>query len=192
MRPKFGDIVSVDNKQLVNIDDSNFSNYKYTGNTVVAENGVRCATFTDSKGLVYMQPWAIAGRFRRQGELNAGAFLKTDQVREMVRSFVLDKTDVPTLALKYNITESHCQNIVTGNSWRHVTINLIAQLRNGNLALATVVYNKPKAKRKLSPSLIPFIRKDRTDQKMTTKALAKKYCVSERQIQRIVSGKAWK
>lgn len=192
MRPKFGNMVSVDQSQLVKVDGDNCGQYKYTGNTVVATNGVRCATFADNNGKVYMQPWAIAGRFRRKGELNIHSSLKTDQVREMVRSFVLDKVDISTLAHKYNITEPHCKDIVTGHAWRHVTISLIHQLVNGNTAVPVVVSNKPKAKRKLSASLIPFIRKDKEVNKMTTKAIAKKYCISERHARRILVGEAWK
>lgn len=189
MRPVYGEIVSLDNKNLIKVDEDNYTQFKYTGKTVV-ENGVRCATFTNDKGEVYMQPWQLATKFRVKGEKNVGASLTTDQVREMVRSFILDKVDVQTLGVKYNITPRHVQEIVSGKSWRHVTIGLIYQLRKGNKNLPVVASNKPKSKCKLSAVLIPFIRKDK-ENKMTVAQLAVKYCVSRRQIQRILAGKAW-
>lgn len=192
MRPNFGDVVSVDNKKLVTIDEDNKNQYTYTGSTVVMGDGVRCATFTGPSGEVYAQPWAIAGMFRRQGQLNAGARLTNEQVREMVRAFVVDKTEIKSLATKYEITESHCENIVTGNSWRHITINYISQLKAGTVAPVLAATNKPKGRNKLNPSIIPFILKDKKINKLPTKELSRKYCVSESQIRKIVAGKYWK
>lgn len=166
MRPTYGDIVSLDSTKLVKIDEDTQHSFRYTGNTVVAPGGVRCATFVGDDGTVYMQPWSMTARFRRRGEKNIGAFLKNEQVIEMVKLFVSGKEKIPALAAKYQITEDHCRDIVNGKSWRHITVGLIRQLRFGGGDMGTVVRNRPASRRKLSPSIVPFIRKDATVNRM--------------------------
>ena len=192
MRPNRGIIVTLDNKSMVDVDDDNKFNYTYTGKTVVMGEGIRCATFSDGKGNVFAQPWSVAGYFRRKGQKNINARLNNEQVREMVRAFVLDKKPVEELAVKYDITKGHCQDIVSGNAWAHITRNLIFQLRQGNTKEVAVTVNKPKPRNKVSAALIPFIRRDKEVYKMATSAIAIKYCLSKRQTQRILAGQAWK
>lgn len=192
MRPNYGNVVSLDNKSLVKIDEDTKGNFQYTGTTVTMGDGVRCATFTNDKGEVFAQPWALAGMYRRKGEANLGSRLKNQQVRDMVKKFIIDKVSAKDLSVEYEISESHCEAMVTGNSWRHITVGLIHQLKNGNVAPVKVAVNKTRGRMKLSPTVIPFIIKDKVQMKLSTKDLAKKYCVSQRQIQRILSGKAWK
>lgn len=191
MRPNYGNIVSLDNKQLVTIDEDTQYNYKYTGQTVVATGGIRCATFVDDKGTVYMQPWSRAGFFKRKGEKNLMAQLNNNQVIEMVTSFYKDKAKVADLAIKYDITERHAYQIVSGHAWRHITLSLIRRFRTG-ASVPMVAANRPIGRRKLSATIVPFIRKDSTNNKMSVKQLAIKYCVSESQIRRILAGQAWR
>ena len=191
MRPNYGSIVSLDGKKLVKIDEDTQYSYKYTGGTVRAPNGIRCAVFTDDSGKLYMQPWAVAGFFRRFGEKNIGAYLKNEQVIEMVKAYHLEHAKIQDLATKYNITENHCRDIVTGKAWRHITIGLIRQLHSGGHE-AVVVSNKPAVKQKLSPAILPYVRRDIEVNKLSLAEVAAKYCISERHARRIASGQAWK
>jgi uncharacterized protein YggU (UPF0235/DUF167 family) len=193
MKPNFGKVVSLDNQRLVDVDDSNQSQYVYTGKTVVMGDGVRCATFINDKGDVFAQPWAISGKFRKPGELNAGSRLKNEQVREMVTLHVVGNVPVDVLAKKFDISKEHCQKIVSGQAWRHITVNLISHLRHaGSVGAVSSATNKPRAKNKLSPAIVPFLRKDHTVNKMTVALLAKKYCLSKSQVRKILAGKHWK
>jgi len=192
MTPNTGKLVSVDQKQLVEIDEDNKHNYKYSGNTVVI-NDVRCATFTDTHGNVFAQPWQVAGIFRKKGEANINAHLKTNDVVDIVKSSIVNGKATKELAMKYNITPAYCRDIINGKAWKHITIALLNQLYNGTHKAAmskppaVIATNNPKDKTKISQAIIPFLVKDKIVLKLSTKEIAKKYCLSERQVQRYVA-----
>jgi len=192
MNPMPGKIFCKDTKKYRTVDRSKAKNYKYTGVTEKI-GSVRCAQF-EYNGELFLQPWNEA-RLRKPGESNISAKLKTKQVRAIVRAVLVNKTPIKVLAEKYDVDPSTIRSIASGRSWRHVTIGYIKQIRAGNVnAVEECVEasNRKKSSHKLSPGMARFIVRDHFINKIPVKALAAKFCVSVRSIQRIVKGDAWK
>lgn len=192
MNPLPGKIFCKETKRFRKVDRKKAKQYKYTGVTEKI-GSVRCAQF-ECNGELFLQPWNEA-KLRKPGESNISAKLTTKQVRAIVRSALLNKTQTKTLAERYDVNPSTIRDIVSGRSWRHVTIGYIKQIRAGNVDVVercVEASNKKKSPHKLSPSMAKFIVRDHFINKVAVKDLAKKFCVSIRSIQRIIKGDAWK
>lgn len=192
MNPIPGKIFCKGTSRYRTVDRKEAKQYKYTGVTEKVGT-VRCAQF-ECNGELFLQPWNDI-RLRKPGESNISAKLTTKQVRAIVRSYLVNKTPAKVLAERYSVNESTIRSIVSGRSWRHVTIGYIKQIKAGNVdAVEKCVEasNRKKSPHKLSPSLAKFIVRDHFINKIPIKALATKFCVSVRSIQRIIKGDAWK
>ena len=198
MNPKAGKIFCDDTKRYRKIDDEATKNYEYTGNTRKV-GSVRCAEFKCGNE-TFFQPWSSDANLRKKGEQNVSSKLNTRQVRAIVRAFFFKDKDITQISLarkfaeKYDVTPETIIEIAKGRAWKHVTIGYLVQLRAGNDVVENCVAatNKPKKAHKLSGSIAKFIVRDYMIHKLPVKVLAKKFCVSERSIQRILKGEAWR
>jgi len=192
MNPMPGKIFCKETKRYRKLDSEETKQYKYTGVTEKIGT-VRCAQF-ECNGDIFLQPWNEA-RLRKPGENNISAKLKTKQVRAIVRAVLVNKTSAKVLAERYNVDPSTIRSIASGRSWRHVTVGYIKQIIAGNIDVVeecVEASNRKNSSHKLSPGMAKFIVRDHFINKVPVKALAKKFCVSVRSIQRIIKGDVWK
>jgi hypothetical protein len=176
----------------------NIHDYKITGATQQV-GSVRCAVLKrDGDNRTYLKPWDQVSFLRRPGEQNIAAKLTTRQVRAIVKEAYTktqDETTFKAMGEKYGVTANTISDIVHGKSWRHVTVGLIEQLKNGNKeVLESVVSASNDMKRKstkLNASIAKFMVRDHLLNKIPVKKLAEKYLVSESAARRVVTGKAW-
>lgn len=196
MNPKAGKIFCADTKRYRILSNKDVKNYEYTGRTQKV-GSVSCAEFR-CDGKTFLQPWGDI-HLRKPGESNISAKLTTKQVRSIVRE-VYTKTDKQvtfvSLAQKYGVNPKTIAGIAHGRAWRHVTVPYIKQLKAGNVEVVesciSATNKQTKKFHKLNGSIAKFIVRDHFVNKLTVKVLAKKFCVSERSIQRILKGEAWK
>lgn len=94
------------------------------------------------------------------------------------------------LAKEYNVTVSTVRDIFGLRQRTAITMRHL----NGeeSVPVATATTARPNGKKKLSESLANFIRKDHATMALTAQQLAKKYCVSDRTIQRILKGQMYR
>jgi hypothetical protein len=147
------------------------------------------ALFKDSSGGEMMQSLQSI-RFMRckPGEDNYSAKLSNEQAISIYhRANAGEKT--AALAAEFNIGTGVISAIKSLRAWRGTILASINGVTKQKPAKATVA-SRARGK-KLSPSLANFIRKDHAVMKLPVKVLAKKYCVSQRTIQRILKGDMW-
>lgn len=193
MNPVPGKILSAETNSHIEVSSETASNYNYTGKTEKV-GSIRCAVFKDANGKQYYQPWND-WRLYKRGENNISAKLTTRQVRNMVKAYHVSKKTVEELAKHYSIEERTVISIVSGQSWKHVTVGLIQQYKVGNVNViekAIVVTNSPKRKTKISAAIAKFIVRDYYLNNIKINVLTTKYCLSKSSIRRVLSGKAWK
>jgi hypothetical protein len=122
--------------------------------------------------------------------------------RTMIKDFYTHSYDeetfkekVESYALEYKVATGTILSVINGSSWRHVTVNLVKQLELGNsqvLDNVVAAANKTKGRNKLSPNLAKFMVRDHLVNKIAIKQLSAKFLVSETQVRRVVTGKAFK
>jgi len=199
MNPKASKIFCIETNKYLTLNSTETSQYTYNGNTQTV-NSIRCATFRkEGDTNTYCQPWENLAFIRVQGEKNISAKLKTVQVRQIVKDvYTKQQGDVTyeSLATKYGVTADTIASIAIGQSWRHVTVGLIAQLKAGNKeVLESVISASNKAPRKknvkLNGSLAAFIVRDHMLNKIPINKLADKFNLDPASIRRVVNGKAW-
>lgn len=190
-------VYCVETKRFHN--QENILDYKITGETQTLGT-IRCAVLRkEGDSRTYLKPWDQISNLRIPGENNISAKLTTRQVRALVKEAFTkthDETTFVSLGEKYGITAAHASDIANGRAWRHVTLGLIEQLKNGNKeVLDSVISASNKLKRKknkLSPSVAKFMVRDHYLNKISVDKLATKYMVSKTTAQRVVTGKVWK
>jgi hypothetical protein len=189
-------VYCVETGRFQNQDD--ISDYKVTG-TSQRLGSVSCAVLKkDGDNKTYLKPWDKVAFIKVPGENNISAKLTTRQVRALVKEAFTkthDETTFVSLGKKYGISASHASDIANGRAWRHVTVGLIEQLKNGNEeVIGSVISASNDLKRKtnkLSPSVAKFMVREHYLNNINVKALSKKYLVSESTARRVVTGKAW-
>lgn len=144
------------------------------------------ALFRNDKGEEIMQSLQAIRFVRlRPGEQNYSAKLSDAEGLEIFRR-ANEGESRETLAAEYGVTKDTVSAIKNIRARVGVTLNYLNEVPKTEPAKA-VVASRNKGK-KLSPSLAKFIRSDQKVQGMNTKQLAKKYCVTDRTIQRILKG----
>lgn len=189
-------VYCVETKRFQNQD--NVKEYNVTGETQRL-GSVRCAVLKrEGDSQTYLKPWDQIANLRVPGEGNIGAKLTTRQVRAIVKAAytkTVDDTTFKEIGEKYGVTAGTISDIVHGRSWRHVTVGLIEQLKNGNQeVLDSVISASNDRKRKttkLNGSMAKFMVRDHYLNKIPVKTLAKKYLISETSARRVVTGKVW-
>lgn len=184
------------------IDQDNMK-YSFTGQTRKVNN-VRCAVLKqEGTNNIYLKPWDHFNFLvKKKGEENMYAKLNNQKVRTMIKDFYTHSYDeesfkekITNYALEYKVAERTILSVINGDSWRHVTVNLIKQLESGNCNVIDNVIqaaNKTKGKNKLSPNLAKFIVRDHILNKISIKQLSTKFLVSETSVRRVVTGKSFK
>lgn len=148
------------------------------------------ALFINSQGEEIMQSLQAIRFIRlRPGEDNYMAKLTNAQGIEVYKRAV-NGEDRATIAQEFGISKHTVSDIKNLRARTSVTLNYLNGTPEAKQSEAVVAQRK-KGK-KLSESLAKFIRSDKVTQKLTTKQLAKKYCVSDRTIQRILRGDMYK
>lgn len=144
------------------------------------------ALFVNDKGEEIMQSLQAIRFIRlRPGEQNYSAKLSDEQGLEIFRR-ANEGESRETLATEFGVTKDTVTAIKNVRARRGVTLNYLNGAEKTEPAkVAVASRNKGK---KLSPGLAKFIRSDQKVQGMNVKQLAKKYCVTDRTIQRILRG----
>jgi len=135
-------------------------------------------------------------RFMRckPGEDNCNAKLTNAEGIEIFQRSI-NGENVKVLAQEFDVSESTIRNIDSLRTRASITLEFINNSINGidnKIEQTKAIVAKRNKGNKLSPSLASFIRRDRKNLLLTTKQLAKKYCVSTRTIQRILKGDMYK
>lgn len=173
--------------------DIKLKEFKILGKAKKVGN-VACASVgRDGDPNTYSVPWDHIHNIRKRGEENCSAKLTSAKVRNIVRAhFKNPKLKYTETAKKYGMADADQISLIArGKAWTHITVPLLAQLRNGcDEVVAHATGSKNKAN-KLSASLAKFIVRDHMINKFSIEKLAKKFLVSKSTIRRIVSGKAW-
>lgn len=145
------------------------------------------ALFFNGKGEEIMQSLRAIRFVRlRPGEENYMSKLSNEQGLEIFRRANLGETS-QTLAKEFGVSERYVNDIKNVRTRISVTLDYLNGTTEKKEPAKAVVASRNKGK-KLSPSMARFIHADSKVQKMTVKQIAKKYCVSERTIQRILKG----
>jgi Mor family transcriptional regulator len=92
------------------------------------------------------------------------------------------------LAKEYNVSVKYVNDIKAIRTRISITLDHMNNVQS--VKPANVIQAKANKGKKLSESLAKFIRKD-SENKIPVKSLAKKYCVTERTIQRILKGQMY-
>jgi transposase len=144
------------------------------------------ALYGNDKGEEIMQSLQAIRFIRlRPGEQNYSAKLSDAQGLEVFRR-ANEGESRQELTTEFGISEGTVTRIKNIQARVGVTLNYLNGVDKKEPA-KTVVASRNKGK-KLSPGLAKFIRSDQKVQGMNVKQLAKKYCVSDRTIQRILRG----
>jgi transcriptional regulator with XRE-family HTH domain len=144
------------------------------------------AIFSNAKGEEIMQSRQAIRYIRlRPGEENYNSKLSNAQGLELFRR-ANEGESRKDLAAEFGVSERYVSDIKNIRTRVRITLDYLNGAEKTEPAKATVASrNKNK---KLSPALAKFIRSDNKVQRMNVKELAKKYCVSDRTIQRILKG----
>lgn len=144
------------------------------------------ALFSNDKGEEIMQSLQAIRFIRlRPGEENYNAKLSNEQGLEIFRR-ANEGESRETLATEFGVSKDYVSDIKNLKARVGITLAYLNGTEKKGPAKA-IVATRLKNK-KLSPSLAKFIRSDHKVQNMNVKQLAKKYCVSDRTIQRILKG----
>lgn len=182
--------------KVFNIDTGNYehfhslNDFKFTNSTFV-KDGTRCAVIINNDES-YCYPWELIKPINISGENNVSAKLKNDQVKSIFIDFAKNgysTKKVKFYADKHNVSPGTIIDIVKGRSWKKVTSEMLNPTPKYKCLSAK---NSPKKNQKINGSIANFIFRDFHVHKVSTKELAKKYCLSRRSVQRIVFGSAWK
>lgn len=199
MNPKPGQIYNVSTGEWEAISSADTSNFKFTHKTIKLGNE-RCAEF-ENNGITYLQSWEKLSFLRKRGSQNINAKLTESKLKNALIDIFVNGAFVDEVAEKLGITLSHLKNIIQGHrSWTWLTKPFLTKLAEDPSIVVkemkSVVETNSQAKtqknNKLNSGLVKFIVRDHFIHGLKTKDLSNKYHVSVRQIQRILSGKAWK
>lgn len=144
------------------------------------------AIYNNDKGEEIMQSLQAIRYVRlRPGEENYMSKLTNAEGLEIFRR-ANEGESREVLAKEFGVSKDYVSDIKNIKTRVGITLAYLNGEQKPEVAAATVASrNKNK---KLSPSLAKFIRSDHSVQKMNVKQLAKKYCVTDRTIQRILKG----
>lgn len=147
------------------------------------------ALFSNADGQEIMQSLQTIRFVRlRPGEQNYSAKLTDAQGLEVFRR-ANEGESRADLAKEFGISEGYVSEIKNIRTRVRVTLDYLNDSPKKEPAkVAVASRNKNK---KLSPALAEFVRSDKKNLNMKTKDLAKKYCVSDRTIQRILKGEMY-
>jgi ribosome-binding protein aMBF1 (putative translation factor) len=130
----------------------------------------------------------------KPGEDNCNAKLTNAEGIEIFQR-AINGESIKVLAKEFNVSEKTIRDIDSISTRANITLEFINNSINGidnKIEQTKGIIAKRNKGKKLSSSLASFIRRDRKNLLLTTKQLAKKYCVSTRTIQRILKGDMYK
>lgn len=183
-KPVFGRAFKPFSTQMVEVTSSNVD--QWTFKKLATWRRREFAIFRNDKGEEIMQSLQAIRFIRlRPGEENYNSKLTNAEGLEIFkRANAGESREV--LANEFGVSKdyvSDIKNIKTRVGITLAYLNGESKKEPVKATVATRLKNK-----KLSPSLAKFIRSDHKVQNMNVKQLAKKYCVSDRTIQRILKG----
>lgn len=148
------------------------------------------AIFTNDKGEEIMQSLQVIRYVRcKPGEDNCNSKLTNDQGIEVFKR-AMEGENHEALAQEFGIAARTVGDIKNFRARAGITLAYLDGRQKQKPPPALVA--KRNKGNKLSPSLARFIRKDNKEQRLNSKQLAQKYCVSQRTIQRILKGDMYK
>lgn len=183
-KPVFGRAFKPFSTEMVEVTSENANQWSFK--KVVKYRRRHFALFVNDKGEEIMQSLQAIRYIRlRPGEQNYNSKLTDAEGLEIFRR-ANEGESRKELATEFGVSEDYVSDIKNIRTRVGITLNYLNGVEKTEPAKAVVATrNKNK---KLSPSLAKFIRSDSKVQNMNTKQLAKKYCVSDRTIQRILKG----
>lgn len=186
-KPVYGRAFKPFSTTMVEVNADNSDQWKFK--KLVHWRRRQFALFYNEKGEEIMQSLQAIRFVRlRPGEQNYSAKLSDAQGIEVFRR-ANEGESRADLAKEFGISEGYVSEIKNIRTRVRVTLNYLDGAPKDEPA-KVVVASRNKNK-KLSPALAEFVRSDKKALNMDTKQLAKKYCVSDRTIQRILKGEMY-
>jgi hypothetical protein len=124
----------------------------------------------------------------KPGEDNIASKLSNKQGIEIYERAISEKETQAEIAKDFSITEKYVSDIKNLRARTQITRNYIKGIESPS---PTKQAKRDKNKR-LSAKIAEFVRKDKLVMKLTTSALAKKYCVTRSTINKILANKMYK
>lgn len=187
-KPVFGRAFKPFSLQMVEVTPETVDQWKFKKTVRWKRN--EYALFINAKGEEIMQSLRAIRFIRlRPGEDNLMAKLSNEQGLEIFRRANTGESNA-ALAKEFGVSERYVSDIKNVRTRISVTLDYLNGTNEKKEPAKAVVASRNKGK-KLSPSMARFIHADSKIQKMTVKQIAKKYCVSERTIQRILKGEMY-
>lgn len=186
-KPVYGRAYRSFSSEMVEINSDNINQWSFK--KIVYRGKKPYALFVNQQGEEIMQSLQAIRFVRlRPGEENINAKLTDAQGLEIFQRANAGEPRA-VLAKEFNVSEDYVSNIKNIRARIGITLDYLNGSKKVEPAKATVASrNKNK---KLSPALANFIRSDNKSLRMNVKQLAKKYCVSDRTIQRILKGEMY-
>lgn len=153
-------------------------------------NNKEFVMFTNGKDDMMQSIKAIRFVRCKSGEENINAKLTDAQGIEIFQR-ASNGESAEVIASEFGISKRYVQDIKNLKARASITSDFLNGVTKKAKAAQAIVAKRNKGK-KLSASLASFIRNDSKVQRLTVKVLAKKYCVSERTIQRILKFEMYK
>jgi hypothetical protein len=183
-KPVYGRAFKPFSTEMVEVTSSNVDQWSFK--KLITWRRREFAIFLNDKGEEIMQSLQAIRFVRlRPGEENYNSKLTNAEGLEVFRR-ANEGESRKDLAAEFGVSERYVSDIKNIRTRVGITLAYLDGAEKKEPAKATVASrNKNK---KLSPALAKFIRSDNKVQKMNVKQLAKKYCVTDRTIQRILKG----
>jgi transcriptional regulator with XRE-family HTH domain len=124
----------------------------------------------------------------KPGEDNIASKLSNKQGIEIYERAISEKETQSEIAKDFGVTEQYVSKIKNLRARTQITRNYIKGVEPSNPAKQA----KRDKNKRLSAKIAEFIRKDKIVMKLTTSALAKKYCVTRSTINKILANKMYK
>lgn len=148
------------------------------------------ALFSNGKDEIMQSLKSIRFVRCKPGEENINAKLTNAQGIEVFQRASKGES-ISNIAVEFGISKRYVRDIMNLKARARITSDFLNGVTKKAKAAQAIVAKRNKGK-KLSASLASFIRNDSKVQRLTVKVLAKKYCVSERTIQRILKFEMYK
>lgn len=183
-KPVYGRAHKPFSTEMVEVSADNVDQWRFK--KTVRWQRAEYAMFINSNGEEIMQSLQAIRFIRlRPGEQNYNSKLTDAQGLEVFRRANAGEPRAD-LAKEFGISENYVTEIKNIRTRVRVTLGYLDGAPKN--APAKMVVAKRNKNKKLSSTLAEFVRSDKKNLNMKTKELAKKYCVTDRTIQRILKG----
>lgn len=182
-KPIYGRAYKPFTKELVDVSKEYAATFNFK--KLIRYNNKEFALFTNGKSEIMQSLRAIRFVRCKPGEDNYNAKLTNAQGIEIFNRATKGEA-LEVLANEFGVTKDYVRDIKNMRARTSITLNYLNGKKKPD-KVTTIVAKNNKGK-KLSPSMAKFIRHDKEVNRLSTKELANKYCVTQRTIQKILKG----